>query len=370
MAITQQALEFLQSLFLGDEAAVKEYNNDPAGSLERHGLASCSPVEINQAVAQLAPGLPGEAQARANAYLSSTQGVGGYTNGGPSQAAQGAEKVDAGKYGSPDPAPAAAVPPSLQAVSTEINYITQITQVDLDQVNNFTDNSVNQVIVAGGDVTQTFDQDTTNVTASGDGAVAAGADIQNSQVNTGTNTGIIADEADGAILGDGNTTIDSDGGDVTNVQGDGNVVGATNSVVGTGAGNVQGVAVDQGGSSSGSYSGTRGLGEGGGDVVTNFGDGGTAGNADVTQLDGGGFARGSSESSSGQDPAFGDDVNINIGQGTQTANETVDQSTDASVEETINTTTVANVGDDNDTTIAAEPESDPEPEPPADVDGP
>jgi hypothetical protein len=91
------------------------------------------------------------------------------------------------------------------------NYIT-------NEGDTITDNSINQQIdTGGGDFSQDIDVDST--VASGDGAVAAGDDIEDSTITTG-NDNIVGDNN---IEGDGNTSISGDGNSA--VIGDGNTAG-------------------------------------------------------------------------------------------------------------------------------------------------
>ncbi len=92
--------------------------------------------------------------------------------------------------------------------------------VDVDNANAVGDGSVatagenNDVNAATGDQAQVIDGDNYGQANTGDGAVQAFGDI-NAPVNTGTNTGIIADgDVENAVVGDGNT--------VTQVQNEGN----------------------------------------------------------------------------------------------------------------------------------------------------
>lgn len=63
---------------------------------------------------------------------------------------------------------------------------------------------------ASGDGAQIIDGDNFGQANTGDGAVLAGDDISGA-VNTGVNTGIVADELDDAVVGDGNQTAQVDG---------------------------------------------------------------------------------------------------------------------------------------------------------------
>ncbi|GAA4541572.1 IniB N-terminal domain-containing protein [Pseudonocardia xishanensis] len=81
-----------------------------------------------------------------------------------------------------------------------VKYLqTIVTNNWIDDRDTNVDNSVHQVIHAGGDVNQTIDNDT--VVASGDGAVAAGDDISDSTVTTGNGNAV----GDGSLAGDDNT---------------------------------------------------------------------------------------------------------------------------------------------------------------------
>ncbi|MCE3555188.1 IniB N-terminal domain-containing protein [Pseudonocardia sp. RS11V-5] len=82
-----------------------------------------------------------------------------------------------------------------------VKYLnTYVTNNWVDDRDTIVDNSINQVIdTDGGDFRQDIDIDA--VTASGDGAVAAGGDIEDSTITTGN----------GNVVGDGNQVVDGDG---------------------------------------------------------------------------------------------------------------------------------------------------------------
>ena len=121
-----------------------------------------------------------------------------------------------------------------------VRYINEyVTNNYVDDRDTTVDNSVNQQIdTGGGDFDQTIHN--TNTTASGDGAVAAGGDIDGSTVTTGNDNQV----GDGNIKGDGN--IQGEGNQV--VQGDHNTT-----AFGTGAANsadIDHVSVSGGGALS------------------------------------------------------------------------------------------------------------------------
>ncbi|MEU7818864.1 IniB N-terminal domain-containing protein [Pseudonocardia sp. NPDC049154] len=100
-----------------------------------------------------------------------------------------------------------------------VEYINKyVTNNHVDDRDTIVDNSVNQKIdTDGGDFRQDIDIDA--VTASGDGAVAAGGDIEDSTITTG-NGNIVGDDNQ-VVKGDGNTTAFGQGNATsTNVDGD------------------------------------------------------------------------------------------------------------------------------------------------------
>ena len=113
-----------------------------------------------------------------------------------------------------------------------VEYINRyITNNYVDDRDTITDNSVNQQIdTGGGDFDQDIDIDST--VASGDGAVAAGDDIEDSEIVTGDDNtvgdgnvngdGNITGDDNEAVIGDGNTTSFGDG-DATSTEIDGDV---------------------------------------------------------------------------------------------------------------------------------------------------
>ena len=113
-----------------------------------------------------------------------------------------------------EPPPAPHPHPGETVHEAAIRYINEyVTNNYVDDRDTTIDNSVNQQIdTGGGDFDQTIHN--TNTTASGDGAVAAGGNIDGSTVTTGSGNQV----GDGNIKGDGN--VQGDGNQV--VHGDGN----------------------------------------------------------------------------------------------------------------------------------------------------
>jgi hypothetical protein len=185
---TTNLLELLLSL-LRDPSA---YREDPDGF-----LASCgdvSPEDIREALLLL--------QDRQDADFSREYNTGG-----------NAVHV-------PPPPPAPKPEPGESDHEAAVRYLdTYITNNYItNEGDTITDNSINQQIdTGGGDFDQNIDIDST--VASGDGAVAAGDDIEDSTITTG-NDNIVGDNN---IEGDGNTSISGDGNSA--VVGNGNTTG-------------------------------------------------------------------------------------------------------------------------------------------------
>ncbi len=249
MSSTNNLVDIFRALF-GDPAEAAAFQADPQKYIEEHDLEETSYEEINEAVVLAVDGPVSQ---------------GAVVNGGSASAAVGAtapapvssgSDSGSGSYGSapaahapamtspppPPPAPPASMPPA-QAVEQVINhYVTQVySTTNVDDRDTYTDNSATTNVNAedGAHVDITNDNDTVTASgdgavaggedsdfegvATGDGAVAAGDDIEGN-VNTGTNTGVIGDDADidDSIFGDGNTQVNDAEGTV--VMGDGNVV--------------------------------------------------------------------------------------------------------------------------------------------------
>jgi hypothetical protein len=173
------------------------------------------------------------------------------------------------------------------------DYINRyITNNYVDDRDTTVDNSVNQQVdTHGGDFDQ--DIDVHSVTASGDGAVAAGGDIDGSTITTGNDNQV----------GDGN------------VKGDGNVVGDGNQAV-TGDGN-----------------------------TTSFGDGNATStdvDGDVTVGDGGAFASGGSAGVDNSDNSLHDVGNTYTD---NSVNDSGNDSSDNSVDHSFNTDVDASTHD-------------------------
>jgi hypothetical protein len=225
MSTVTSLLELLLNL-LRDPSAIAAFREDPEGY-----LASCgnvSPDDIREALVLL--------QDNQDADFSRDHNTGG-------NHIQVSPPPPAPK---PDPGES-----DHEAAARYLN--TYITNNYIDDRDTTIDNSVNQQIdTGGGDFDQNIDIDST--VASGDGAVAAGDDIEDSTITTG----------DGNTVGDGNVTGDN------NTVGDGNtdvnVDGGGSAIVGDGNQAVQGdgntSSFGSGDANSAEFNGDVSLGDG------------------------------------------------------------------------------------------------------------
>jgi hypothetical protein len=219
-----EALKDLISKILGDREAALKYAEDPDGTLAEQGITDgdLGQVDIRQLVSDCSSGL--------DLPDSTRQVLQSYSSGGSAPS----------HYQVPSPPPAAGHQ-SAHEVVQHLNYVTyatyegdeQITQQIINQDYSTTiDNSVD--VEVDGDVHGDLDVETTNVNATGDGAVAAGDDVENaatgdgSQVIDGDNYGQ-ANTGDGAVLAGEDIEAPVNTGEFTGVQADGDV---DNTVVG------------------------------------------------------------------------------------------------------------------------------------------
>jgi hypothetical protein len=205
MAETLSLLEFIRLLFT-DEGTRAEFSENPEATLAEHGLEDLSPADVQDALVLV--------EDNQTADFSRDYNTGGN---------------DAGSFTVP-PVPAHSNGGG-DSHQDAIQYLnTFITNNFIDDRDTITDNSINQQVdTGGGDFDQDIDID--SVVASGDGAVAAGDDIEDSTIVTGDGNTV----GDGNVQGDGNIVGDDNDGTLVG-DGDGNVVGDDNQAV-TGDGN-------------------------------------------------------------------------------------------------------------------------------------
>jgi hypothetical protein len=279
--------DLIARLLGGDREFAMQFAGDPNGTLAAQGITDgdLSQVDLYQLVDQCAAeaGLP-------DSTRQALQNYGGGSGGGGSSAASHQ---------------------STQEVVQHLNYVTyqtyegdeQITQqlINYEDYSTNIDNSVD--VEVDGDVHGDLDVETTNVNATGDGAVAAGDDVENAAtgdqsqiidgdnygnantgdgavqaygdieapVNTGTFTGVQADgDVDNTIVGDGNQAVQLEDSDVdasTFNFGDGDVTNigqstVEESAIATGGGDAnnvadntlyEGAAASAGGDATGNY---------------------------------------------------------------------------------------------------------------------
>lgn len=171
MAETTSLLDWILELFRDPEARA-DFQKDPEGYAADHGFANLSASDVNDALCLIAD----------NQSASYDHGGGHGVHYPPPPPPRGDHDDDGASY--------------LK------NYVTNnYTTIEKNETN--IDNSVHQDIdTDGGDFDQTIDNDP--VVASGDGAVAAGGDIEDSTVTTGD--GNVVGDDNQAVTGDDNTT--------------------------------------------------------------------------------------------------------------------------------------------------------------------
>ena len=177
-SLSATIMEFLNNIF-GDEAERQAYLADPSGYLTDHGLGDLSCADFDDAIVAFV-----ENNGRDDVNLGGT-----FTNTVPHDGESDHEAI------------------TRHLTEVVNNYgDTYITNEDNDVYN---DQSFNGTVIADGDVT--FDNDI--VSASGDGAVAAGDDIEDSNIVTGDdnvlgNNNQVGDGAFGAGSQVGDNTAD------------------------------------------------------------------------------------------------------------------------------------------------------------------
>lgn len=320
-----EVLKSILTKVLGNEQEALVYSEDPAGYLIDHGVADTdlSQLSIGDTINAVSNELnfaPEVSQTLIEMPTPArTTGYSGGGGGGGSASAPAAASAPVAAAAPPPPPPAPVTMETIQ--QTVNNYVTEVYQTNETINQNITDNSRHFNVDIEGEVHGDVEiiDESNNVTAAGDGAVAAGddasgvatgdaavaagRDIEDSNiasgdgavafdgensgvVNTGSNEGIISQgSADGAVVGDGNTVnnVDGDG----NTIGDGNVAIGGDGVVGDGNATIQGsddVTAGFGSGDTANFEGAN-IGGGDGDTQISFGGGSNATQDNDTTID-------------------------------------------------------------------------------------
>ncbi|MBW3579916.1 MAG: IniB N-terminal domain-containing protein, partial [Actinobacteria bacterium] len=194
-------IEFLTRLF-GDRDEQVKFENDPEGYLEDAGFGDLTGEDVADALPLVAESFSPE-WSQSVAMSSRQMGGGQYVAagaGGPAVLTNSA-------------APAATTASAVEQISY-INHVTEIVNEDrsvhnLDQ-RNIIDNSFSQSFKNDGDVKldQELDFDNDTAIASGEGAVAAGGAIKDSQVVTGDENVTAGGDVSGVVAAGGDATRD------------------------------------------------------------------------------------------------------------------------------------------------------------------
>lgn len=198
-------MEFIKILLGSGSESIQMrdyFKEDPAAALEEHGLGHLTAEDVRDAIVI--------AQDNDTVSFDRSYDTGfdwqGLRDGGSGSGKEGG--WDGGKEGGSDGGKHHEAA-THEKVHVEDNYFSY----DIDDRDTIVDNSVNQnVDTGGGNFRQEIE--TNSVTASGDGAVAAGRDIDGSTITTG-NGNIVGNDND-VVNGDGNTTAFGSG-DATSV---------------------------------------------------------------------------------------------------------------------------------------------------------
>jgi len=351
----QTLYHFILKMFT-DPSFAKEHQ-DVKEALKEYGHEDITPEEMHQAMALVCDELPPAQAQQLSSYLqqqASFSGDSGGTASGSFNVNQGgssaAGRAAAAGSSSSGAGPVTPIPGEdpLDAVAREINYITNnITNIqetnttNIDDRDTIVDNSVRQSINAGRDVT--LDQDITNNTASGDGAVAGEVD---GNVNTGQNSGIVGDASGARVTnvdGDGNAVLGDVGGSANVVTGevgqfvggsisDSNLIGGDNSGIAAADGDVTGATFGDGNTTlAGDFRGNLNL---GGEQTAVDGDGNNLGSGDLINAQNSAVTTGDySEAANANVGGFGEGsgpagglAQVNVGSGDSSNVSMVDQS--------------------------------------------
>ena len=221
--MAKSLLDMLKDLIF-DEKERADFNENPRQYMTTSGITEASGEDVAEAMMLVVDTLPPDVAIRYGAYTGGSTNV---ANTGANVSGGGTTVVNVPPPPNPAPLPGET---DFEAAVRQINYVTNVANntytddrdiTQIDDRDTTVDSSINQNITALGDVNQQFDNDT--AVASGDGAVAAGGDINAGNLNTGTNSGVMARDIDDSAVNTGTLTGVQAGGNVDNaVVGNGN----------------------------------------------------------------------------------------------------------------------------------------------------
>jgi hypothetical protein len=191
--ITSELLQFLMNLF-GDRQAAQEFLDNPEEALENAGLGDVCSADLDAVMPVVLDFAPIAVKSSFDREFN--------TGGNSSLAGTGAAAAPGHHAPAPQHEDHAHAVQQLHHVVNNYSYTS--TTDDRDTI---TDQSVNQNIWADGDVTQLFDNDA--VVASGDGAIAAGDDVEVDE-SEDNSTNITVGDIEDSFNEDNDTRIDVD----------------------------------------------------------------------------------------------------------------------------------------------------------------
>jgi hypothetical protein len=244
MAEHMSLLEFLREL-LTNEQARDWYAQDPDAALKYYGLDDLSPADVRDALVLLEDNQTANFDRDYNTGWDGPSHSGRHDDDNDRDHGRDNDRDDDRDHGGRDHDDDHGGDDHRAAVETINRYITNNFVNDRDTI---VDNSTNQQIdTHGGDFDQDIDVD--SVVASGDGAVAAGGDIRDSNIVSGDDNQVGDGNVRGNdnVVGDDNNVVSGD--DNTTAFGDGDANNASFEDVEVGGGG----AISVGGNASGSY---------------------------------------------------------------------------------------------------------------------
>jgi len=233
--LTERVSDYLAQL-LGSQADAEAFSENPLDAIEAEfGGDDLSDVDLAQAMqaAAASAGLEPDVAEQLVAAAGSTGGAVAYSAPGPGAA--------------PEPLPVDGDEPlTLNQLVEILSQNVQIVYEDNDYITNNIDQSLDVHGEVHGNINQ---QNTSNVTnATGEGSVAVGGDVSDSQIQSQTGDGVqIGGDNEGvANVGDNSGQMAGEDADAANItSGDNNQVGSDGSTVGDGNVDMHGVNINE-----------------------------------------------------------------------------------------------------------------------------
>jgi hypothetical protein len=236
-------LDALMGIFTDSDSA-EAYQTNPEGYLAQNGLVNVTSADVEAEMPRVLEAINGNQGGASQGGAADFSGSGNVNLGSPAHSGGG------GGYGGgyEDDGGLSGAIASINHYQSVVNLTQQSFEdndvTTIDDRDTTIDQSVNQNMTVFGDVDQTFDNDVASgdqaaiagdgsQVNTGNGAVQAGDDIEDSTIATGDVGGSVTGDVSDSIVGDGNQVIDDSNvgaasfgdGDATNVDADNAVLG-------------------------------------------------------------------------------------------------------------------------------------------------